>query len=111
MKHHHPNIKLYLGVFAVLMALTVVTVLVSYLHFPKTLAILIGLAIATFKAGLVATFFMHLKGERALIFSVLGVTFFFVIFLYLLPIVDMSMVADRVIHAPTAQNTQPEHGH
>ena len=36
---HHPNVKLYIAVFAALMILTVVTVLVSYWHLPPAAAI------------------------------------------------------------------------
>jgi len=108
---HQPNIKLYLMVFGALMVLTVVTVLVSYLHLPKTLGIFVGLLIATVKVALVAAFFMHLKGERTLIYSLLGVTFFFVIALYALPLIDFVLLEDQMVHASTVQNPQDEHGH
>ncbi|MBI2070159.1 MAG: cytochrome C oxidase subunit IV family protein [Elusimicrobia bacterium] len=108
--HHPPNIKLYLGVFAALMVLTVVTVLVSYLHLPKALGIALGLAIALFKASLVAAFFMHLKGERALIYGVLAVTVFFVAVLYILPIVDFELIADvRIPESISASIHHEEH--
>ncbi|MBI4376419.1 MAG: cytochrome C oxidase subunit IV family protein [Elusimicrobia bacterium] len=85
---HKPNVKAYLAVFAALMVLTVVTVSVSYWHLPPAPAIALGLAIATLKAGLVAAFFMHLKGERLLIYGLLGITVFFMAVLFTLPTWD-----------------------
>lgn len=95
----HPNVKVYLAVFAALAVLTVVTVAVSYLHLPITGAVFVALAIATVKAGLVATFFMHLKGERALIYGLLAMTLVFMGFLFILPISDTAAIADKMIHA------------
>ena len=69
--------KLYLTIFGALAVLTVVTVLISRVHFDRPIAIFIALAIATVKATLVAGFFMHLLHERKFIFGVLGLTLFF----------------------------------
>lgn len=79
------HVRTYLQVFGALLALTVITVAVSYLHLPHTLAVILALAIAAFKAGLVAAFFMHLKGEKAFIFWSLYVTLFCFVFLFALP--------------------------
>lgn len=92
----HPNVKTYLVVFGLLMVLTVVTVTVSWLHMPPAIGILIGMMIATVKVGLVAAFFMHLKGERAIIYGFLGVTAFFMVILFLLPISDSVMIETRL---------------
>ena len=92
---HQHDIKPYLFVFGALLALTVVTVLVSYVHLPPGPAIALGLAIATLKASLVAAFFMHLKGERWIIYGVLGLTAFFALILFLLPITDSNWTGDR----------------
>lgn len=92
----HPNVKQYLVIFGILMILTVVTVGVSYWHLPPAMGILLGLMIATLKAGLVAAFFMHLKGERAIIYGCLGVTVFFMAILFLLPITDSVMTETRL---------------
>ena len=58
-KHH---ISVYKKVFIALLILTILTVLASYFEFGGIvwLAVGIGLAIATFKAYLVAANFMHL---------------------------------------------------
>ena len=88
---HAHDIRPYLFVFGALLVLTVVTVTVSYLHLPPGPAIALGLAIATVKAALVAAFFMHLKGERAIIYGALAITVFFLIVLFVLPITDSQL--------------------
>lgn len=101
-EHHKPDVKLYMIVFGALMVMTVVTVLVSYWHLPPAAAITVGLAIATFKASLVAAFFMHLKGERKIIYGLLGMTVFFLIVLFALPITDSLDIAPRTQHLAVA---------
>ena len=96
----HVNVKPYLFVFGALLCLTILTVLVSYWHLPIHLAIFVALAIATLKASLVATFFMHLNHERAVVYGLLGLTAFFVGLLYILPITDSHMVSGRSVHTP-----------
>lgn len=82
------SVKPYLVVFGALLALTLITVFVSYLHLARGPAIALGVTIAALKAGLVAAFFMHLKGENRLIYWVLGVTAFFMVVLFTLPLFD-----------------------
>lgn len=108
MKTHHPKIKTYLLVFGILMVLTVVTVAVSYLHFPVLVAVPLGLAIATFKASLVAAFFMHLKGERALIYGLLGMTLVFTAVLFILPIADTTATANARLNS-SAPSVEEHH--
>ncbi len=73
--------KIYIAVFAALLALTIVTVAVSYLHLAVVPAILLALFIASIKATLVAAYFMHLVTETRIIYAILGLTmvFFFVL--------------------------------
>lgn len=99
--HHAPNVKAYLAVFAALLLLTIVTVSVSYLRLPIAVAVFVALVVATVKAGLVAAFFMHLKGERVLIYGLLGLTAVFLAFLFLMPMWDISYLA--------GDNLQREH--
>ena len=73
---HTVEVRRYIGVFGALMVLTVATVAVSYLEMPVLPAVLVAIAIASLKAGLVAAFFMHLKGERAMIYWPLALTMF-----------------------------------
>ena len=65
------QIKTYVRVFIALAILTVATVAVSYLHLPFIGALLVALAIASLKGTLVAAFFMHLSGEKKIIFWIL----------------------------------------
>ncbi|MDE2237306.1 MAG: cytochrome C oxidase subunit IV family protein, partial [Elusimicrobia bacterium] len=99
--HPPPNVKLYMMIFAALMALTVLTVLVSYLHLPRSLGIPAGLLIAAVKGGLVAAFFMHLKGEHKLIYACLGILLFCALGFCLMPL-DVHLVRQESLHAPVA---------
>jgi cytochrome c oxidase subunit 4 len=77
--------RAYIGVFVTLMILTILTVAVSYFHMPVALAIVVALAIATFKGSLVAAVFMHLSHERKVIYWVLLLTVLFFIMLMAIP--------------------------
>jgi cytochrome c oxidase subunit IV len=68
------HVRIYVTVFVALMALTVITVAVSYLHLPPKTAIVVALFIATIKGALVACYFMHLISEKKLIYAVLVIT-------------------------------------
>ncbi len=83
---HAPDYKKYWLVFGALMAGTVLTVAVSYIHLPPAPAIALGLLIATIKASLVAAFFMHLKGEKKMVWVALGVTAVLMIGFIIVPI-------------------------
>ena len=99
--HPPPNVRLYLAIFGALLALTVLTVLVSYWHLPPSAAIPVGLLIATVKAGLVVAFFMHLKGEHKLVYACLGIMLFCLIGFLLVP-TDIHMLRDRTTHTTVA---------
>jgi cytochrome c oxidase subunit 4 len=60
---HVSSAQFYWGIFGALVFLTFLTVLVSYYDFGSA-NIVIAMAIATAKAGLVATFFMHLRHDN-----------------------------------------------
>jgi cytochrome c oxidase subunit 4 len=68
------HVNVYIIVFVALMALTLVTVAVSYLHLPPKMAIAVALFVATIKGSLVACYFMHLISEKRLIYAVLAIT-------------------------------------
>lgn len=98
---HEPNVdeirkhvRTYILVFVALMALTVITVAVSYLHLDVKWAIAVALLIATIKGSLVAGFFMHLISERKLIYATLLLTLVFFVALLVLP---TSGYSDRVM--------------
>ena len=80
--HHPDDVRGYIAVFVALLVLTLVTVAVSYLQMAMTPTIIVALAIASTKAALVAMFFMHLKGERPMVYWALGLTAVLVIGLF-----------------------------
>ena len=82
MKKH---VRRYIAVFVALACLTVITVGVSYLKLNRPLAITVALIIASIKAGLVASIFMHLISEKKVIFAVLVLTAFFFILVLVIP--------------------------
>ncbi len=59
---HVSSWQFYVGIFGALVFLTLVTVKVSYYDFGSA-NIIIALLVATMKASLVATFFMHLRHD------------------------------------------------
>lgn len=70
------QVRGYMLVFGALLALTLATVGVSYLRLPETPAVIAGISIALVKAALVAMYFMHLKGEKPMVYWPLGLTAF-----------------------------------
>jgi len=60
-EHRHPN---YMGIFWILLTVTVIEVAYSFLKIPRPILILGLVSLAGFKALLVALYFMHLKFER-----------------------------------------------
>jgi cytochrome c oxidase subunit 4 len=60
-EHKHPN---YIAIWWILLAVTVMEVGYSFLKIPRPILILGLVAMAVFKAVLVALYFMHLKFER-----------------------------------------------
>jgi len=81
------HVRVYITVFVALMALTVITVAISYLHLPTAMAISVALLVATIKGSLVACYFMHLISEKKLIYAVLLLTAVFFVALLALPAV------------------------
>jgi cytochrome c oxidase subunit 4 len=84
------HVRVYITVFVALMALTLITVAISYLHLPTSLAITVALLVATIKGSLVACYFMHLISEKKLILAVLVLTAVFFLALLALPAVTHS---------------------
>ncbi|HEX9205899.1 MAG TPA: cytochrome C oxidase subunit IV family protein [Candidatus Deferrimicrobiaceae bacterium] len=80
----------YLAVFAGLLALTVVTVLASYVDM-GLMNVVVALLIASVKASLVALFFMHLKGESRLVWGFALVPLFFLALIILGTLVDTQL--------------------
>ena len=87
-EHHvdiDKHVRTYVLVFVTLLALTLITVGISYLHLPLGPAVALALLVALVKGSLVACFFMHLISERKLIYLVLAFTVFFFLFVLLGP--------------------------
>lgn len=80
------HVKVYITVFVALMALTIITVAISYLHLSFPVAVALALFVATIKGALVACYFMHLISERKLIYAVLVITTVKFIALMVLPV-------------------------
>ena len=73
---HVVDVRVLLAVFAALMALTAITVAVSYFDF-GSFNLIVAVSVATVKASLVAIWFMHLRYENGLhaIIFLIGVAF------------------------------------
>lgn len=80
------HVQLYKKIGASLLVLTVVTVAVSYIELAVPLGITVALIVAATKGSLVASYFMHLVGERKSIYAALALTMFFFVVLLLIPI-------------------------
>jgi cytochrome c oxidase subunit 4 len=84
------HVRVYITVFVALMALTLITVAVSYLDLPPAMAITVALFVATVKGSLVACYFMHLISEKRLIYAVLVITVVKFVALLALPAITHS---------------------
>jgi cytochrome c oxidase subunit IV len=80
-------VKKYYVVFAVLIAGTILTVAMYYVHLPTVaMTVTVAMVIASVKAFFVAGYFMHLLDEKKMIYGVLASTAFFLIGLMFLTI-------------------------
>jgi cytochrome c oxidase subunit IV len=61
---HVTPVRLLLAVWAALMVLTVITVAVTSVDLGGRVNLIVAMLIATIKAGLVVTYFMHLRWDR-----------------------------------------------
>jgi cytochrome c oxidase subunit 4 len=81
------HVRVYITVFVALMALTIITVAISYLDLAVPIAVTVAIFVATIKGALVAGYFMHLVSEKKLIYAVLALTVVFFIALMALPVI------------------------
>ena len=72
--------SVYFGIFAVLMALTVITVAVSYVNLGP-LNIIVAITVAVIKATLVVLYFMHVRYSSRLTWVVVGAGVFWLLIL------------------------------
>ncbi|HUL29566.1 MAG TPA: cytochrome C oxidase subunit IV family protein [Thermodesulfobacteriota bacterium] len=68
---HLVKYRTYVSVWVGLVVLTILTYTVAVGIHPGGWAVLVALAIAGTKSGLVLSYFMHLKSEKPLIFKVI----------------------------------------
>ncbi|MBL9114174.1 MAG: cytochrome C oxidase subunit IV family protein [Verrucomicrobiaceae bacterium] len=78
------HVKTYLKIGVTLIVFTVITVAISFIDFGGNNNMIVGMAVATFKASLVCLIFMHLNHERPLIYKVLVFTVVLAIVLFTL---------------------------
>jgi cytochrome c oxidase subunit 4 len=93
----------YLAIFILLVALTVVTVAVAFVHIESEMTkVLVALTIASIKAAFVALFFMHLKFEGKLIYLILLVPVFLsvVLVVSLIPDIVHGLPFERLVAYP-----------
>lgn len=92
--HGPAPIKVYVGVYAALLVLTVLTVAVSELGLLMREAVFWAVVLASIKGCLVVAWFMHVKGGAAMNRLILGTTLFFMVVFFTLTMADMSTRAD-----------------
>ena len=106
------KVRTYLMVGAALYVGTIITVAVNQVHLVVPLAITVALIVATAKASLVASVFMHLNHERKWIYGSLILTAAFFLVLMTVPIFTVNDSIGTPIHyeAPGAAHAGAE-GH
>jgi caa(3)-type oxidase subunit IV len=104
---HRPNVRLYIAVFGALLFFTCVTVVISKFHLPRPEAIALGLLVALIKASLVAAIFMHLWGEKKLIYSFIIVTFAFGAMMWV-PIFEGYAIRPKLLYPVAVADQHPD---
>jgi cytochrome c oxidase subunit 4 len=95
--HHTVN---YYAIFGALVVLTVVTVLVAFHRFEsEAINLLLAMIVAATKATLVAMFFMHLKFEGKLIYTI------FIVPLILCVLLIVALIPDVLLPAQSVNNS------
>ena len=87
--HTQPN---YMGIFWVLLVLTMIEVGLTLIGLPKLVVGSLLVILAVWKAALVAMYFMHLKFERRTLAMIAIVPFVLCLFLILILLPDLRPV-------------------
>ena len=87
MSGHVSSIKLYVGIFLALMALTAITIAVAYVNLGPWNKV-VALGIASTKATLVVLYFMHVKYASRMTKLIVVSGFFFLMILLSLTMLD-----------------------
>ncbi len=69
--HAEGGNRLYLSVWAALLAMTIVEVFLAYIQLPVNLMLVILMGLSVIKAALIVAYFMHLRFERLSLFLTL----------------------------------------
>ncbi|QDT64840.1 cytochrome C oxidase subunit IV family protein [Calycomorphotria hydatis] len=99
---HVMSIPMLLGVFFALVALTILTVYIGTQYSLGMFEIYVSLGIATVKAILVATFFMHLKYDKPLNGLMFGFSLIFVALFLGLVMIDSAAYQPEIEQADQA---------
>lgn len=94
--HHVSSAKFLWGIGGALFFLTVITVAVTYIHFPEPWNIVVALAIALVKATLVAAFFMNLYWDSKFNGMLLIMSIIFFVLMIAITLLDTLYRTDPV---------------
>lgn len=97
------ELKIYKAVYIGLLVLTVVTVGVNFVPLANWhiwLPIIVALAIAIYKASLVAGYFMHLKSERKIILVLVAFALFLFVSMILLIVGSQYSLFEGAYYVP-----------
>jgi len=90
MSAHIVPVRVYLTVFMILMAGTILTVIAAQIEFRGPLNAVVALTIATFKATAVVLYFMHVRYSPRLVLLVIGSALFWLVIMFALTFSDYS---------------------
>ena len=82
------SVRIYVGVFVALLALTAITTAVAFVDLGATWNTTLAITIAVVKALLVILFFMHVRYSRPLTWIFVGVGFFWLAIFFALTLAD-----------------------
>jgi caa(3)-type oxidase subunit IV len=106
------EVRTYLIIFGALAVLTLMTVGVAYMNLPHAAGVVIALVIAAVKVFLIASFFMHLRGEGRLINWSVAVCLALVLILivFVLPDIGIHPLEEAARHAAHEIDGALHHG-
>jgi cytochrome c oxidase subunit 4 len=88
MSEHIVYPRVYIGIFLILLAGTVLTVLAAFQDFPGPLNAVVALTIATIKATFVVLYFMHVRYSGRLIWLVISSALFWLAIMFAITFSD-----------------------
>jgi cytochrome c oxidase subunit 4 len=101
---HTTPVSLLVGVLSVLLVLTIITVIVTRLDLGGQGNLVVAMVIATIKAALVVTYFMHLRWDRRMhLLAFLSSVLFLILFLSM-------AITDRSEYMPDVRRLQEAQG-